>query len=514
MNRSNRLAAVDNKTFDVVVIGGGIIGASSAQQAAAEGYSVLLVEKNDFASGATSRSSRLLHCGLRYFEALNPLHRLLRHPGRLITALRMARQAMQARREFVQTSSTRVRALNFLFPIYEDTPFSSRQIDLAFGILGSLAPKDVPLDYKRLRREEALKNPLVQSLGQRDKLLSVAQFTEYQFNWPERVCIDTVLDAERMGATVLNYTEATLGEMVNDEREVILEGIHGSGEMVKVRARRVLTMAGVWIDGILKKTSPTVTRKSFGTKGAHIVVKLPDCYRGHGITTLNSKIEPFYCIPWDDYHYIGPTETVYEGDPDEVRTDSADLEFILSETNELFPGLDIDKSKVLSTWAGVRPLTYDVNVPEGSRSRILHDLCKDGLSGVYAMTAGPIMSHRSAGREVTRKLRSTLSPTGTPTKPSYEPLSPEEKIRAQLVATTGSMYNLGDVRKAVSNEYARSLTDILYRRSGLGWRQRFTEEELEITCEMLGEILGWSEVQRAAEIRRFKEEIEHLFGIP
>src|SRR5690606_35197404 len=130
---------------------------------------------------------------------------------------------------------------------------------------------------------------------------------------------------------------------------------------------------------------------------AHIVVRLPERYRRQGISTLNSEGEPFYCIPWHDLHYIGPTETPFDGDPEDIRTDKQDLAFLLSETASLFPGLNVTAKDVLRTWAGMRTLTYDQANPKGNRSRRQHDLSADGLPGVYAMTAAPIMSHRGAG---------------------------------------------------------------------------------------------------------------------
>ena len=506
------LAALDGRVFDVVVIGGGIIGASSAREAAAAGHSVLLVEKDDFASGATSRSSRLLHCGLRYFEAPNPVRHFARHPHRLVTALRMARQAMRARHEIVTTSGARTTPLDFHFPIYDDGPYAPWQADLAFHVLGSMAPKDVPLDYRRLALSEALEIPIVAALGRRDRLLSVARFTEYQFDWPERLCIDAVLDAEALGAVALNATIATLGGVLGDARAVALRDRDGG--TAEVRARRVLAMAGAWIDQVLQGARADVPRKVLGTKGAHIVVRLPDAYRRQGITTVNSAGEPFYCIAWHDLHYIGPTETVHDGDPDEVRTDAADLDFILAETAALFPGLGIGRESVLGTWAGIRPLTHDPVHSKGNRARRLHDLAADGLPGVYAMTAGPVMTHRDAGREVAARLASDLPPSGAAATLRYAPHLPEENSNTLPLAGGVPGYAQADIRTAVTREHASDLMGVLYRRSGIGWRHRFTDDELSRAADTMAAALRWSPERRAAEIARFRAETERLFGIP
>jgi glycerol-3-phosphate dehydrogenase len=508
---SQKLAALDGQVFDVIVIGGGAVGCSTAREATAAGYSVLLVDKGDFASGSSSRSSRLLHCGLRYFEAPNPVQYFARHPGRFLASLSMARQAMRERREMVLTSPERVTPIDFFFPIYADGPYRPWQVDMAFGLLKNLAPKDVPLYFKRLKKPEALQKPLVAALGNQDKLKGAAQFTEYQLNWPERICLDAVLDAEEAGAIAFNYTEARLGKMQGDSRQVTLRGQDGAE--VTVRGRRVMAMSGIWIDKVLTGLEKPASRKIFATKGGHIVLKLPQKYRGQGISTINSWGEPFYCIPWHDLHYIGPTETAYEGNLDDIHVNEDDLEFLLSETASLFPGLGVTRDKVIRTWAGVRPLTYDPAHPKGSRARELHDLGREGLEGVYAMTAAPVMSHRDSGRKVTEVLRKSLMPSGQASALDYRPHLPIENSNSQPIAD-GAGYTLADVRHAVREEHARTLLGVLFRRSGVGLRHRFSDEEIARVADEMSAELGWADEARQKEIDRYKRQVDRLYGVP
>ena len=510
--QASRLHDVDGQVFDVVVIGGGIIGASAAREAAREGYSVLLAEKSDFATGASSRSSRLLHCGLRYFETPKPFRTFAAHPARLFTAVRMARQAMRCRHEFVKTAPQRVTPIEMMFPIYRNSHYLPWQVDLGFRVLQNLAPRDVPLNYRRLTRDEALAHPMGARLSNKENLHSAAIFTEYQFVWPERICVDAVLDAEEMGAVALNHTEAVLADAEGEIRSVALR--HKDGGSATVGARRVLVMAGAWIDRVLKQAHPDMPRKILGTKGAHIVVKLPDDLRGKGVATVNGMEEPFYCIPQGDLHYIGPTETVYEGDPDMIRCDGDDIRFILSEAAKLFPGFGLDHADIIRTWAGVRPLTYDESQPKGARSRELHDLSGDGLPGVFAMTAGPIMTHRDAGREVAARLRKDIAPSRPAHDPLYRVRLPVSDPATPRVIEAESGYHLEDVRRAVTGEHAASLADVLYRRAGLGWRHFLTREELEPVAAILAEELGWDAERREAEITGFIDENARLFGVP
>ncbi len=380
MNES--LAGLAGASFDVAVIGGGINGASAAQHLAAAGYSVLLVEKGDFGSGSSGRSSRLLHCGLRYLAPGRSLLDFVRHPSRFLAALGMARKAMEARSEFVRTSAEQARAMRFCFPIYKGGPYREWQVDLAFHLLRRLGPGDLPLDYERVPAQAAMRMPLLRWLRDPQALDSVAMFREYQLDWPERICVDSVLDAERLGAVVRNYTHARIVARSADGWSIEISGAEPTfpspdPDPVSVNAKVVLNMAGIWLDRVSRAAQPKAQRRVLGTKGCHVLVKLPPDCANIGIATLNSKLEPFYCIPYRGYHYFGPTETLYEGDKDRIHVTAEERAWLVGEANRLLPQLKLTEADVLMTWAGVRPLTFDEHVPFGNRSRVIHDLAPD-----------------------------------------------------------------------------------------------------------------------------------------
>ena len=269
-----QIASLEGEQFDVVVVGGGINGASTAQHLAAAGYKTLIVDRGDFGSGASARSSRLLHCGLRYLAPGRSILDFVRHPTRFSTALRMARLAMDARGEFVRTSSSRTNVMALHFPIYRDGPYAAWQVDAAFKLLEWMGPGDVPLEYRRMSPSEVSKHPLLGNLRDIDQLVGVAAFSEYQFNWPERIALDAVLDAERLGATARNYTSARLRGFAHENGWTIeLTDTLRQAAPVEVRGSTVLIMSGVWIDGLLRDVKPQVGRKVFGTKGCHLVVQ-------------------------------------------------------------------------------------------------------------------------------------------------------------------------------------------------------------------------------------------------
>jgi glycerol-3-phosphate dehydrogenase len=434
------IKALDKNRYDVVVIGAGVNGASAAQHLAAAGYTVLLVDKDDFGAGSSSRSSRLLHCGLRYLAPGDSMAEFLRHPTRLATALRMARQAMWSRSQFVRTTPERARSMKFHFPVYDETPYAPWQVTLAFKVLQALGPKDLPLDYIRLSARQAAETPLLGWLRDLDKLRAIIGFREYQFDWPERVALDAVLDAERMGATVRNHTAVTgMTRQAGDSWSVRLgDRLGETGEAV-VRASMVLNMAGIWIDRVNQHSDGAAGRKITGTKGVHIMLQLPPECREYGIATINRLNEPFYCVPWRGLHYVGPTETLYDGDIDEIRPGEAEIEGLLDEASHLLPGAGLQRDDVLFAWAGVRPLTYDPELPMGARSREIHDLAADGLPNVLAMTAGPVMTHRSGGETIAAAVAQRIAPSGALQALSYAARSfpfPRTRTRRRSTRTT------------------------------------------------------------------------------
>jgi glycerol-3-phosphate dehydrogenase len=505
------LSSIRDTAFDIAVIGGGINGASAAQHLAAAGYRTLIVEKGDFGSGTTARSSRLLHCGLRYLAPGRSMFDFVIHPGRFADALRMARQAMQARHDFVKSAPSSVNRMQFCFPIYRGDRYRGWQLDAAFKLLSLLGPADLPLDYERLAPEAVARRPLIRWLHDFDALHSVAVFREYQLDWPERICMDAVLEAERLGAVARNYTSARL--ICRDASggwSIGLKDMLAVEPEIRLRAKLVLNMAGIWIDDVNRAANPKAARKVLGTKGCHIVVRLPDECRGCGIATLNSRQEPFYCIPWHDLHYFGPTETVYDGDRDRILVTEDEIEWIISEANRLLPALRLTRADVISTWAGVRPLTYDVAVPAGRRLREIHDLESEGLADVFAMTAGPVMTHRSAGQELVGIVKERLAPSGCQRERSYT-ASALRFTRDRLAAVD----HLGSsqwaaVASHLEGEHATSLADVLFRRTGLAWRRQLTDEEIRSAANAIGAQLGWCQTQIDAEIEKYHAEVRAL----
>lgn len=510
------LSALDGKRFDVAVIGAGVNGASAAQHLAGAGYSVVLVDKGDFASGSSSRSSRLLHCGLRYLAPGASMWDFVREPNKLRIAVTMARAAMRCRHQFLATAPERAKAMRLYFPIYREGPYAAWQVDLAFRLLTVLGGRGgTPLDYRRLKPAEVAATPLVQWLRAPERLAGVAGFREYQFEWPERVTMDTVLDAERLGAVVRNYTQVEALRRHGQYWRLDLADRLAAGARAMVEAALVVNTAGIWIDRVNASAEGAgAGRLINGTKGVHVMVELPPDCAGLGIATINRAGEPFYCIPWRGMHYFGPTETLYDGDPDDVRPTEAEIAWILDEANFLLPALALERADVLFAWAGVRPLGNDPAFPKGKRSREVHDLGPRGLPNVLAMTAGPVMTHRSAGPELTWAVAERLEPSARRQAPDYAARRFPENQNSPPLLQHYPEIKLADVGHAAAHEHVTGLVDLMFRRLGAGWTRTLGVEAAETAARAAAGALGWDEARIADEVAAYRAYLaeQHAVG--
>lgn len=500
----------DGRSFDVVVIGAGVNGASAAQHLTAAGYAVLLVEKGDFASGSSSRSSRILHCGLRYLAPGASLWEFVRHPGQLAVALRMAKQAMEARAQIVGTAPERTSLTKCHFPIYSDGPYARWQAELGLRLLDALGPRELPLGRRMIGPKEAKETPLIRWLRDDHKLVAVAAYDEYQFEWPERLCLDAVLDAERMGAVVRNHTAVDRLARDGGAWTVTLSDKLIPGDGASVRAGVIVNTAGIWIDRVNQSANPKAGRKITGTKGVHIMVRLPPDCREYMVATLNRVNEPFYCLPWRGMHYFGPTETLYDGDLDDIRPLEDEIAFLIDEANYLLPPLSLKRSDVIFAWAGVRPLTYDPALPKGKRVRLVHDLGADGLPNAFALTAGPIMTHRSAGAELTRRVAKILPPSAKARRISYAARRFPDNQNAPPLLDDYTAITIADLKYAAEHEHPADLIDLLFRRVGAGWTATMAYGAAEKAARAVAEEMGWDAARVAEEARKYRDYLARM----
>ncbi len=508
------LSQLDQSHFDIAIVGAGINGASAAQHLCAAGYSVLVVDQDDFANGATSRSSRLLHCGLRHLASGSGFWRTLLRPRRLAMSMKTVRDDMLARDEIVRTIPNRVKPVNFCLPIYSDDQYTPWQLDAAFAVLRMTSPAGEPLRYRRYRPDNTDQVPISPWLRDPEKLRSIAVFQEYLFDWPERIALDALFDARRMGACVRNYTRVVeIRQAQKDARwHITLQSTSktalGAPEAATVTADFVLNLAGAWVDDVTARTGSNTAPKCTGMKGIHIAVQLPEEFADWGVFTYNSIGEPLYCLPFRGIHYVGLTRTPFQGDAASVSATDQEIEWMVSETNRCLPKLSLKPSDVRFTWAGVNPLTCDPLEPMGSREIKIHDLAVDGLPNMLALTGGPIITHRRVARKITREIQERLVPSrdrrdlqycGTQTVFDYDAACDgNQKPKDYSSVITNS----------ARNEMPGNLADLLMRRLGLGWEPDQGLRQARKIAETAAPHLGWSNSRIEDELVSYQAHLD------
>lgn len=509
---------INDERFDVVIVGAGINGCAAARDLSAEGYKVLLVDKGDFAAGATSRSGRIIHCGLRFMAPDKTVFEYVLNPIKLFARMTAAREFAVGQADLVNSAKRRLKPMEVVTPVFRNSGYAAWQVDIGAWLIGLFTRgKNVSIGYRRWpAARQASQNPFAKILQEKKGVGSIVALTEQQAFWPERIAIDAALNAERMGAVIRNYTIVDRARPAHDGEWSIGIRDQLTAEAAVVSARVVLNLSGAWIDQVnaILSNNTSVERRVLGVKGAHAVVKLPERYRGFGVVHPNQKGELLFCLPWDqEYHYVGPTHTVYEGDLDRITPDESDLEEIIADIAEMLPDLKIRRDDILMAWAGVRPITHAPGMPKG-RYRdygVLHELEQDGLRSVLALTWGIIANHRANSRRVVKAVRTKVGPTlqaKTDGIGGGDEAGSEERQQAEFHREVPSMQN---IQHYIEKEYAVDLGDVLFRRTGLAWSPTLNMSTIETTARNMGIYLGWSSEKIEREVSDFIRHMKDFY---
>lgn len=486
--------------YDALVAGGGIIGAAAGQHLAAAGYRALLAERGDYGGGTSSRTSRLQHCGLGYFSpASHSIAAFALHPRFALQCLELSRRAMRGRNEFVRTSPERVRPIPFLVPLYDEASISLWKARLAFRVMEAFDPGGVSLEFAILDPAEARRLPAAAGLRDLDRLRALVRFTEYQFDWPERIVVDTVMKARDIGLEAHNHTAVTGIEREGEGWRATL-ALPG-GATRSIRAKAVVNAAGVWVDDVSRLADPLAPGLNTGAKGTNIVVRLPPEYQGYGFETIMQDGAPFYVIPWGDLHYLGPKDSVSDGSPEGFRAGETEIVAILAEANVLFPALRLTRRDVLYSWAGVRPRTAAPGQRFGSMEVREHDLTDRGMPNFFVYTGGLLMSHREAGRKLTQAVSNRIKPSG--------PQKPLDYAAKLLPAGTGN--DRDGIAWSAANEQVRTLADLMRGRLPFGWTEDLGLAAAEGASELCRDALGWSAAETREQVLAYRREVIDKF---
>ncbi|MCX2699032.1 MULTISPECIES: FAD-dependent oxidoreductase [Brucella/Ochrobactrum group] len=487
--------------YDTVVVGGGIIAAAAGQHLAAAGYRTLLAEQGDYGAGTSSKTSRLQHCGLGYLSAASgSIAAFLAHPRSALDCLGLMRRAMRGRAEFVRLAPERVKPITFIVPLTPENAIPRWKAQLAFRLMAASDGGQVPLNLRILSAKDAQMHPALQGMAGLEDIRGAMCFTEYQYHWPERIVVDTINKARAIGMEALNHTAVTALARQGDLWRVTLAAADGSRDIL---VRAVVNCAGVWIDKVTALAGVPHIRKNIGEKGTNIVVQLPERLRGLGFETVTEAGAPFYLIPWGELHYVGPWDSVSDYRPEGFRATEAEISAVLDQLGRLFPSFGLKREDVVYAWAGVRPRSLSGNGRSATPSVREHDLTDDGLPNVFTFTGGLLMTHRDAGRRLTRAVRRRLKPSGS-SHPLDPPLPPSPDMNRVTEAS---------IAYAILNEQARSLSDILRRRLSVGWEPDLGRRHAERAAKLAAPHLGWTKEDEAVQVAAFFEETVREFAL-
>lgn len=533
-------ADLETRSFDLLVVGGGINGAAIARDAALRGLSVCLVERRDWGWGTSAKSSKLAHGGLRYLELFE---------------FGLVHEALQDRERFLEQAPHLVRPLRFLYPIYPHVA-ARRAVRAGLLLYDVLSHgKSLP-GRKYLNKARTL--GLAPGLAQ-DGLTGGATFYDAQVQSVERLVAEMVADARAHGAACLNHAAVTALRVEAGDgggRRVTGATVEADGKAYEVHARATVNATGCWVDdtlGPLAAGKPPKVRK---TKGVHVVVpKFTDVAL---IVKAASDGRTFFILPWQDACVIGTTDTDYHGDAGDAQAEPDDVAYLLDSAARYFPDAPLDRIRY--TYAGVRALVNEEGVTESNvtRRHILYEHGeRDGVQALWSLQGGKITTARTLAEECVdrvarflgRKDLAKLHPTrkapypGAPPEPwaAFRPqaiataratLGVDEAAAAHLVDTYGARWPqvascdpapdarerlhpahphlVAEVAWAVQREDARDLSDVMLRRTTLGLSADGAPEAAQAVAERMALLLGWSREERERQLAAHAAEAQHL----
>ncbi len=371
--------------YDIVIIGGGITGAGIARDAVLRGLRVALFEKNDFGSGTSSKSSKLIHGGLRYLE----------HGEIGMVFESVSERAVQSK-----MAPHLVRPLPFLVPIYQQNKPGLEIMNVGLWIYDTLSLFRAPKLHKTFRGKKARElAPWLQPEGLRGAIEYYDCVTD-----DARLVLENVIDAVAHGADCHSYSEVVELERKRDERvAAVVVRDRLTGEQRKVPTRAVILAAGPWTDEVTGRFGVDTGRRILRcTKGVHLVFaheKLPIRRAIAIISPVDGRA--MFAIPWHGRTVIGTTDTDFEGSADEVHADREDVDYLCASANSYFPDAHFQPADVLATWAGLRPLINQEDVEEESDVSREHEIyVRD--DGVTIIAGGKLTTYRRMAKEVVR----------------------------------------------------------------------------------------------------------------
>ncbi len=475
-----RLRGAGSDAFDVLIIGGGIVGAGVARDAAMRGLRTLLVEQADFASGTSSRSSRLLHGGLRYLAQ-----------GRV----GLVREASLEKMRLSRLAPHLCDPLPFAFPVWKGGAWGLWKLSVGVRVYDLLCGgrnlgSSSTLGARSLMREI----PGLRPEGLRGGVRYFDGLTN-----DARLVIDTLRSAATAGAALLNYAPLLAAERSGAEwRCTVRDEL--AGETAEVRARTVVNAAGAWAPSL-----PHSRVRLRLTKGVHVVAERRRIPVSQAVV-LSEDRRILFVIPWGERVILGTTDTDYSGDPAEVRSDASDIAYILGVVNDAFPEVRLAAGELIASWAGVRPLIANGEAKAGAPSDISrgHQI-RVAEPGWIDVAGGKLTTYRLMAEQAVDRLGEFLRPR--------PPRSVTARTPMPAGAGSGILpppFGCEVVRRCCREEAAVHLDDVLLRRTSWHFYHPNHAEMAGAACEWMASELAWDNARKRAERERYFRVAEFI----
>ncbi|SRR5579862_209892 len=518
-------SSLDGQNFHVVVIGGGINGVAVARECARAGKRTLLVEQNDFASGVTSRSTRIIHGGLRYLEH---------------GEIDLVRESVRERERLLRERSHLVHPVRFLFLLNENSQRSAMKVRAGLWLYQRIAGKKAAdLSEMELKRVERALDAGHQ--------WSIFNYEDAQCEFPERLVAEWATEAGEAGAVVRNHCEVLAVNVTHGRARGVLLRDRITGKDERVDAAWVVNCSGPWADRICQRSSVRTSKPMLGgVRGSHIVLPRFSGAPSNGLYTEAADGRPIFILPWNEQVLVGTTEVPDTGDPGRTVPSQDEIDYLMRAVTQLFPKARLSAHDIKYAFAGVRPLPNSPgNKPSAvTRRHFLHDHTDEGAARLISVIGGKLTTAASLARECARKIGLTVEePNVIAMGPgsALDPMLDQEVIE---IARAGSVseetargmmewhgqramdiarmalvsaelrapicphtsHIVAEVVQAYRREFAVSLGDVLLRRVPVALGACWSDACSRDAALRIGAVLGWNDQDLGANLESFETE--------
>ncbi len=491
------ISALAGRSFDLLIVGGGILGAGICWDASLRGLFCALVEQGDFASGTSSKTTKLVHGGIRYLESLD---------------FGLVRRSLLERGTLLKIAPHRVRPLPFLIPVAGRSPRPWPMVRLGVALYGWLA--GTPGKHEIFSGDQVRQAEPILEGSAFDR---AAGYSDGQVD-DSGLVLDTLQAAGRAGAALANHAGVVqwITERGRVNGAVVQDRL--SGTRLGIRAGAVICAAGPWVDRLRRIADPGSRPIVRPSKGIHVLY--PDMGLRHAlVVSSRGDGRILFLIPWRGMTLIGTTDTDYSGDPGRARAEPEEVEYLIREANAALPRARLTRERIIAAFAGVRPLAAQERRDPWAVSRM--HLIHEDKNGLVSVVGGKFTTYRAISEEVVDRISRRFTGRAIdPCRTASASLGPDPEKDEALSRWVRAgpregericphhPFTWAEARYAVEEQMAASLSDLLWRRLQTGWSACRGLDSLEEAARRMGGWLGWDPAERARQIEQYRQEVQ------